>query len=60
MPLRVRTEKARFDGAQVGAALGAGGVQGAGRAIHEVVKTLTAQIDESARIAECCSRSFQT
>jgi len=60
LALGVRTEKPRFERAQVGAALGAGGVQGTDRAFHEVVQTLTAQVDESAGIAERGSGSFQT
>jgi hypothetical protein len=59
LALGVRTEKARLERAQVGAALGTGGVQGANRAIHEVVQILTAQVDESAWIAEGDSGPFQ-
>jgi hypothetical protein len=55
----MRTEEARLDRAQVGAAPSSGGVEGAGRTLHEVVQTLTAYVDESPRIADRSSRAFQ-
>ena len=58
--LRMQTVEARLGRAQVRATPGGGRVQRAGRTFHEIVQTLTAQVDEPARIAERGARPFQT